>query len=95
MINGGAIPPDLTLVVLGRPGGEDYVFSLLNGYKPVPAGLTLREGLHYNIYFPGNAISMAKPLTDGQVEVSEPKRQRVDLQTARWFLRWISSTMKS
>jgi ubiquinol-cytochrome c reductase cytochrome c1 subunit len=45
------------------------VFSLLNGYKPEPAGLTLRTGLNYNVYFAGGAIAMAKPLTDGQVEV--------------------------
>ncbi len=89
-INGGAIPPDLTLVVLGRPGGEDYVFSLLNGYKPAPAGLTLRDGLHYNIYFPGNAISMAKPLTDGQVEW-EDDTHATETQMAKdvtTFLSW-------
>lgn len=67
-INGGALPPDLSLMVLARPGGENYVFSLLNGYKEAPAGMQLRDGLHYNVYFPGNAISMAKPLSDGQVE---------------------------
>jgi ubiquinol-cytochrome c reductase cytochrome c1 subunit len=70
-INGGAIPPDLTLMVLARPGMENYVFSLLTGYKSVPAGLQLRDGLNYNVYFPGNAISMAKPLTDGQVEYED------------------------
>ena len=28
----------------------------------------LREGLHYNPYFPGGAIGMAKQLHDGAVE---------------------------
>lgn len=89
-INGGAIPPDLTLVVLGRPGGEDYVFSLLNGYKPAPAGLSLRDGLHYNIYFPGNAISMAKPLTDGQVEWEDdtPATETQMAKDVTTFLSW-------
>jgi ubiquinol-cytochrome c reductase cytochrome c1 subunit len=89
-INGGAIPPDLTLVVLGRPGGEDYVFSLLNGYKEPPAGLTLREGLAYNIYFPGNAISMAKPLTDGQVEWEDdtPATETQMAKDVTTFLSW-------
>ena len=92
MINGGAIPPDLTLVVLGRPGGEDYVFSLLNGYKPQPAGVTLRDGLHYNVYFPGNAISMAKPLVDGQVEYEDdtPATETQMAKDVVTFLSWAS-----
>jgi len=90
MINGGAVPPDLTLVVLGRPGGEDYVFSLLNGYKDAPAGLALRDGLHYNVYFPGNAISMAKPLTDGQVEWEDdtPATETQMAKDVTTFLSW-------
>ena len=28
-------------------------------------------GLHYNPYFPGGAIAMAKQLTDGQVEYED------------------------
>ena len=35
-----------------RPGGEDYLFSLLTGYHEPPAGVTVREGLHYNPYTP-------------------------------------------
>ena len=70
-INGGAVPPDLSLMVLARHAGEDYIFSLLTGYHDKPAGLQLRDGLHYNVYFPGNAISMAKPITDGQVEYED------------------------
>jgi ubiquinol-cytochrome c reductase cytochrome c1 subunit len=38
---------------------EDYVFALLTGYREPPPGITLRQGLHYNPYFPGGAISMA------------------------------------
>lgn len=90
MINGGAVPPDLTLMVLGRPGGEDYVFSLLNGYKPSPAGLTLRDGLHFNTYFPGYAISMAKPLSDGQVEWEDdtPATETQMAKDVTTFLSW-------
>src|SRR5690606_1758834 len=91
--NGGAIPPDLPLIVLGRPGGEDYVFSLLTGYKEAPAGLTLREGLDYNVYFPGNAISMQKPPPAGQVEVrkqnqpdSEPPVRDCPIEPSLHFL---------
>jgi len=66
--NGGALPPDLSLICKARHGGEDYIFSLLANYRDAPAGIELREGLHYNPYFPGGAISMEKQLNDGQVE---------------------------
>lgn len=64
MANGGALPPDLSLMAKARPGGEDYIFSLLTGYRPQPAGVNLRQGLHYNPYFPDGAISMGPPITD-------------------------------
>jgi len=67
-INSGASPPDLTFIARARFGGEDYIFSLLTGYRDPPAGLKLRPGQNYNPYFPGGTIAMAPPLTDGQVE---------------------------
>ncbi|GAB5355065.1 hypothetical protein AAMO2058_000173700 [Amorphochlora amoebiformis] len=67
--NGGAYPPDLSLIVKARPHGEDYVFALLTGYKDPPAGIVMRPGLHYNPYFSGGAISMEPPIREfGQVE---------------------------
>jgi len=70
-INGGALPPDLSLITKARPHGPDYVFSLLTGYRDAPAGINLREGLHYNTYFNGGAIGMAKALRDGTVEYED------------------------
>ena len=32
-------------------------------------GFTLPEGSYYNKYFPGHAIKMPKPLSDGQVDL--------------------------
>ena len=84
--NGGAYPPDLSLITKARSykrgfpmfvvdffsqyqeQGPDYVAALLQGFedKP-PAGFTLPEGSYYNKYFPGHAIKMPKPLSDGQV----------------------------
>ncbi len=58
-------------------GGPDYIHALLNGYEDkVPAGATdaegkpfaLPDGKYYNSVFPGHAISMPPPLTDGQVK---------------------------
>ncbi|MDX8383351.1 MAG: cytochrome c1, partial [Ghiorsea sp.] len=56
----GKIPPDLSLIVPGRRGGANYVYSVLTGYahdhhEKVPDG-------NYNTDVPGNAISMPDPL---------------------------------
>ncbi|RXW20671.1 hypothetical protein EST38_g5198 [Candolleomyces aberdarensis] len=69
--NGGALPPDLSLIVKARHGGADYIFSLLTGYIDPPAGVEIREGMNYNPYFPGGAISMARVLFDGLVEYDD------------------------
>lgn len=54
-----------------RHGGEDYVFSLLTGYCEPPAGVTVREGLYYNPYFPGQAIGMAPPIYNEILEFED------------------------
>eukprot|EP00246_Nothoceros_aenigmaticus_P016748 TRINITY_DN7806_c0_g1_i2.p1 TRINITY_DN7806_c0_g1~~TRINITY_DN7806_c0_g1_i2.p1 ORF type:complete len:329 (+),score=49.74 TRINITY_DN7806_c0_g1_i2:42-989(+) len=69
--NGGAYPPDLSLITKARHNGDNYVFSLLTGYRDPPAGVSIREGLHYNPYFPGGAIAMPKMLTNGGVEYDD------------------------
>jgi ubiquinol-cytochrome c reductase cytochrome c1 subunit len=69
--NGGAYPPDLTVIAKARHGGEDYIFSLLTGYCDPPAGVTVAEGQHYNPYFPGGAISMGAPLYDEVIEYED------------------------
>jgi cytochrome c1 len=52
--------------------GPDYIHAILNGYEdPPPAGVTLAPGTQYNKYFPGHAIAMPKPLSDGQVEYTD------------------------
>ncbi|KAK4477332.1 hypothetical protein RD792_016549 [Penstemon davidsonii] len=69
--NGGAYPPDLSLITKARHNGQNYVFGLLTGYRDPPAGVSIREGLHYNPYFPGGAIAMPKMLNDGAVEYED------------------------
>lgn len=56
-----------------RHGGEDYVFSLLTGYCEPPAGVSVREGLYYNPYFPGQAIGMAPPIYNEILEFEDGK----------------------
>lgn len=60
-----------------QEGGPDYIHALLNGYhEDVPENaphnadgspFQLPEGKHYNDYFPGHAIGMPPPLSDGVV----------------------------
>jgi len=69
--NNGAYPPDLSLMVKARHYGIDYIVALLTGYIDAPAGKAMLPGLHYNPYFPGGAIAMAKQLVDGQVEYED------------------------
>lgn len=92
--NGGAIPPDLSLITKSRPGwygtfnqlwngigGPQYVYSVLTGYE-TPEGELAKEqpeGKHYNPYFgAGHWIGMAAPLTDGQVTFDDGAPNKVD-----------------
>lgn len=50
---------------------QDYIFSLLTGYVDPPAGVEIRDGMNYNPFFPGGAISMARVLFDGLVEYED------------------------
>ena len=69
--NGGAYPPDMSVLAKARSGGADYLYSLLLGYEAPPSDTTLDEGVYYNKYMYGNNIRMAKPLDDGLVEYSD------------------------
>ena len=69
--NGGAYPPDMSVLVKARPGGADYMYSVLMGYEEPPAGMKLDDGVYYNKYMIGQKIKMASPLSDGIVEYSD------------------------
>jgi len=69
--NGGAYPPDMSVLVKARSGGADYIYSLLLGYKDPPSGVMLDDGVYYNRYIYGNNIKMAKPLMEDAVEYSD------------------------
>tara|TARA_B100001123_G_scaffold341888_1_gene387766 strand:+ start:1127 stop:2011 length:885 start_codon:yes stop_codon:yes gene_type:complete len=66
--NGGAYPPDMSVLAKARKGGADYIYSLLMGYEEAPAGYELDDGVYYNKYMPGQKIMMAEPISDGVVE---------------------------
>jgi len=88
--NAGALPPDLSLIVKARHGGIDYIFSLLTGYVDPPAGVEMRDGMNYNPYFPGGAISMARVLFDGLVEYDDgtPATTSQMAKDVSTFLHW-------
>lgn len=69
--NGGALPPDLSLMAKARHNGPDYIYSLLTGYEDVPSGGELPPGMSYNPYFPGDMIAMAAPLFEDSVEYAD------------------------
>jgi ubiquinol-cytochrome c reductase cytochrome c1 subunit len=69
--NGGAYPPDMSVLAKARSGGVDYIYSVLLGYEDPPSGVTLDEGVYYNKYMYGNRIKMSQPLMDDAVEYSD------------------------
>lgn len=88
--NGGAYPPDLSLIIKARMDGANYVHSLLSGYEDAPEGIDVPAGQYYNPYYSGGKLSMAPPLSDGQVEYIDGTEATID-QMAKDvvnFLQW-------
>ena len=55
--NGGALPPDLSLIIKAREDGPRYVYSILTGYMAPPTGMTVPVGKYYNPYMQGDMTS--------------------------------------
>lgn len=72
VVNNGALPPDLSVIVKANPHGADYIYALLTGYKDAPPeGVTIPEGTFYNEAVAGSAIAMVPPLAEGAVEYQD------------------------
>jgi len=69
--NGGAYPPDMSVLIKARKGGADYIYSVLLGYEDPPANIKLEDGVYYNKYMYGNKIKMGRPLSDDIIEYSD------------------------
>ena len=93
--NGGAYPPDLSVITKARHEGPQYVYSLLSGYVNPPAGLTVPAGQYYNPYFPGDLaaywtgkghapkgglLAMPPQLADNKVTFDDGTRSTIDQQ---------------
>ncbi len=88
--NGGAYPPDMSVLIKARSGGADYIYSLLLGYEDPPNDVILDEGVYYNKYMYGNMIKMPNPLSDDLIEYNDgtkatEEQMAKDLVT---FLAW-------
>jgi ubiquinol-cytochrome c reductase cytochrome b/c1 subunit len=70
--------------------GPDYIAAILKGYEDPPHGFALPQGSNYNKYFPGHALGMPKPLSDGQVEYTDGTPATVDqyAKDVAAFLMW-------
>lgn len=88
--NGGALPPDLSLITKARHDGADYVYSVLTGYADAPEGVVLAEGKHYNKAMDGNVIAMPPPLNDGAITYEDGSPQVVSqyAKDVASFLTW-------
>jgi cytochrome c1 len=88
--NGGAYPPDLSLINKARSGGPDYIYALLTGYEDPPEGVELRAGLYYNPYMAGSKIAMPQPIYEDQVEYMDGTSASVEQMSADvvHFLNW-------
>jgi len=94
--NGGALPPDMSLLAKARAGGPEYIYSLLTGYEEPPAGLKVGAGQHYNPFMAGDLtaywsgdhkhvpaggfIAMAAPLKKDLVSFDDGTPSTVDQQ---------------
>jgi ubiquinol-cytochrome c reductase cytochrome c1 subunit len=88
--NGGALPPELSLITKARANGSDYVYSLMVGYEGAPAEAEAPEGMYYNAYFPGHWIAMPPPLNEGAVSYGDGTEATVEQMAAdvTTFLTW-------
>lgn len=60
--NGGALPPDLSVITKAREEGPRYIYSILTGYTRAPTGFDMSQmktpqNKHYNPYYPGDMSS--------------------------------------
>lgn len=82
--NGGALPPDLSLITKSRSGfhgilkqiyagggGPEYLRALLTGYEDTPPHGTDVGDLYYNRHYSGYAIAMAPPLFEEMIEYQD------------------------
>src|SRR5579859_2737744 len=59
--NGGALPPDMSLLAAAREGGPHYIYSVVTGDTPAaPTGLAVPAGKFYDPWMPGDVSAFYK-----------------------------------
>ena len=88
--NGGAYPPDMSVLAKARSGGADYIYSLLLGYEEAPSGMSLDDGVYYNKYMYGNQIKMSSPLSEDLIEYGDGTEASIEQMSkdVTTFLMW-------
>ena len=88
--NGGALPPDLSLIAKARANGPDYLYSLLVGYKEAPSDTAVPDGMYYNNAYSGNLIAMPQPLYGDDVAYADGANASIEMMSAdlTQFLMW-------
>ncbi|KAH7880237.1 cytochrome C1 family-domain-containing protein [Lentinula edodes] len=84
--NAGAPPLDSSLIVKTGRGGDDHIFFLLTGYVDPPAGVEVHDGMNYDPYFPGSALSMTRILFDNRTPAISSQMTK----DAVTFLNWVA-----
>ena len=90
--NGGAYPPDLSLIIKARSNGANYLHALLTGYVDAPAEQKVPDGMYFNKYYPGKLIGMPQPLYEDGVEYADGTKATPDqmAKDVTAFLAWAS-----
>ena len=83
--NGGAYPPDMSVLVKARSGGADYIYSVLLGYEDPPEGMILDDGVYYNKYMYGNKIKMSNQFRRLVNMLMEQRNSRANVQRCNNF----------
>ena len=90
--NGGAYPPDLSLIIKARSDGANYLHALLTGYVDAPAEQKVPDGMYFNKYYPGKLIGMPQPLYEDGIEYADGTKATTDqmAKDVTAFLAWAS-----
>ncbi|KAJ2226356.1 cytochrome c1 [Coemansia sp. RSA 518] len=88
--NSRALPSDLSLITNVQHGGVNYIHALLTGCTNAPAGVDIKEGLNYNLYFPRGSITKVQNIFDGIIKYEDkiPNTMLQIIKDVVAFLNW-------
>lgn len=90
-VMGGVAPPDQSRLAAVHPGGADWLYAFLTGYRmPPPADAPIVPGKFYNDWAEGHMIGMPPPLMNGAIQYPDGTPATVEQQAKdiTTFLVW-------